>query len=199
MNPQSYLTQAIADITPWFKDHVATLHTFPAHGTPAGVTSPTQLLWAKPGTRIYGVRYLWLDGTLFVDGDLGEAVYRWGDPINLAFLARCDLDYFHGKLCASEKGRHYWAFDEAVARHRLTSQLDDLEPGSRRRSLMFEFLAETWHDPREDLKRFAWNFYDQTGDCELASIVHEAGHVPDHRLIAHWLGLRLAHTQLADH
>jgi hypothetical protein len=196
MNPADYLRQTIADVTPWFKDHVATLHDSGSTSTPANMANPVQLLWQKPCTVCYSLRYLWLNGTLFVDGDLGEAVYRWSDQIHLGFLAQCDLDYFHGKLCASEKGRHYWGFDEAVARQRLRNLLDVTGEGTPHRHLLQDAVADTWHDPKEDLTRRALELYDKTGDAELASEVAEAGQVHDHRLVAHWLGLRLAHAQL---
>lgn len=97
----------IADIEKDFKDHVATIK--------LDRTGIFILRWQKPETFINSVEYILRGSTLFVHGDLGEAVYCWSSNINLVFLADIDIDYFRGKCQASEEGRgyEYWFSEEA--------------------------------------------------------------------------------------
>jgi hypothetical protein len=59
-------------------------------------------------------------GGLTVLGDIGEAVYEWGQDISLEFLASLDFGYFHGKCQASESGRDFdiWDVDKAIVQLR---------------------------------------------------------------------------------
>jgi len=90
----------------WFPNHRATV-------TNDGVTQ--RLLWQKLGTRINLVSYYAHLNALFVIGDLGEAIYQWGEVITLKWVAGLNLDYFAGKCVASGTGLGYVEWDSALA------------------------------------------------------------------------------------
>jgi len=94
----------------WFKDHVPTF-TYSEDG------NIIKIKWKKPGDWNFAVIY-YIDqnsATLFVSGDLGEAVYSWGSPISINFLGGCDLDYFDGKCRASSCGERGKTWNQEVA------------------------------------------------------------------------------------
>ena len=91
----------------WFPNHRATV-------TNDGVTQ--RLLWQKLGTRINLVSYYAHLNALFVIGDLGEAIYQWGEVITLKWVAGLNLDYFAGKCVASGTGLGYVEWDGDLAR-----------------------------------------------------------------------------------
>lgn len=112
ISPLDYEKRAMKEIRErWFREHKATVS-----ASPNGVTA---ILWKNPGTQNFHVCYILWGGTLYVSGDLGAAVYRWGDWLSLQFLAGCSLDYFMGKCCASETGRDYVEWDDEVAAYQL--------------------------------------------------------------------------------
>lgn len=93
----------------WFKDHKVLEHSFFGEGNFRIET----LVWGKEGTGINRIYYVCRHSVLMVYGDLGDAIYQWyGDPTaDLAWIAGCDLHYFHGKCQASEIGRSYDNYD----------------------------------------------------------------------------------------
>ena len=70
--------------------------------------------FAKPGTNIDMLCFNVFYGTLVVIGDLGDAVYRWGEKVDLDWIAGCNLDYFLGKCQASEVGREFTEWDPSL-------------------------------------------------------------------------------------
>ncbi len=98
----------------WFKDHVAKYTIFK---DPKG-NEIESMTWYKPGTNCYRIRYLRLGRVLFITGDLGEAVHSWGSDAPMSFIAGCNLDYFAGKVAASENDRNpgasEWNKQEAI-------------------------------------------------------------------------------------
>lgn len=96
----------------FFKNHQAKFETIHRHDG----TVIELLTWAEPGTNNCRIDYIGKGGTLFVQGDLGEAVYRWSDARSgLEFISGCSLGYFAEKCEASEYGRGYesWNFNRA--------------------------------------------------------------------------------------
>ena len=69
------------------------------------------LFWQKPGTSNCYVRYCRFGLYLMVTGDLGDAIYKWGDTPTISWIADLDLGYFTGKCIASENGRGYKEWD----------------------------------------------------------------------------------------
>jgi hypothetical protein len=99
MNIQDLQKRDLELVDDWFKNHKAFLEevAFP------GGSQIVKLLWRQPGTSINFIKYILHGSTLFVCGDLGEAVYDWPQAVDLGFLAGCDLDYFGGKCQASSQ------------------------------------------------------------------------------------------------
>lgn len=62
------------------------------------------LRWKRPGTGNCWVDYFVFGSTLFVRGDLGDAVYQWSEPVTFEWLSGIDLSYFVSKCQASELG-----------------------------------------------------------------------------------------------
>jgi hypothetical protein len=85
------------EIRSWFSSHEAK---YSLHG------EIELLRWKKPASVIYSITYLRRNGTLFVDGDLGAATYKWGQCVDLEWISQCNLDYFANK-CLAREGRHY--------------------------------------------------------------------------------------------
>jgi hypothetical protein len=184
-SPRDYNKQAEKKIAEqWFPNHKATIET-----CPNGVTT---IEWKKPGTGIFGVRYVLWGGTLYVSGDIGEAVYCWSSEISIQFLASCNLDYFLGKCQASETGRSFVEWDDDVARYKLDDMLKDeaeCEGVSVESTELFKILEGV--SDKEGCESAAREAYDGDGDSERASMIHDAGEVPNMRAIAHWKGLRM--------
>lgn len=110
-------------IRSWFAEHRAT---FTLHGPRDEERYRLDsLIWAKPGTSNYAIRYVIQGPTLMVWGDLDSAVYRWSQAITFPFLAGCDLQYFAGKCEASPKGRTYEEFDPETALQDFNERLKE--------------------------------------------------------------------------
>lgn len=104
-----------AAVREWFTEHVATYRVC-GDATPDSPFFRTEeMAWKRPDSGTYGVRYIIAGPTLFVQGDLGHAVYRWSEAMSFPSIAGCDLQYFHGKCQASEFGREYLTWDEDEA------------------------------------------------------------------------------------
>lgn len=101
----------------WFKDHEATIE---HHNE-----NLTTITWRKKGTSIYYISYIIRYNTLFVTGDVGDAVYGWPDRISLEWLAGCDIHYFNGKCAASESGRGYKDWDSKIAEKEWKRQVEE--------------------------------------------------------------------------
>ena len=60
----------------------------------------------KPGTNTYAIRFICLDGKVYVSGDIGDAIYsNYGPGWLLKDWATVELDYFAEKCDASGRGR----------------------------------------------------------------------------------------------
>lgn len=97
----------------WFAEHVATFTEHVPEGDKAWPLST--LIWAKPDSGQFAIRYVIMGPVLMVWGDLECAVYRWSSHVTWDFLAGCDLQYFEGKCEASPKGRDYEDYDPDMA------------------------------------------------------------------------------------
>lgn len=115
-----------------FAHHVATRSQGETHLKTVDV-----LEWAVPGSWNFRVVYMVRGRTLFVNGDLGDAVHVWPQPITLEFVSRCGLQYYAEKCGASEYGRSAkeWSEDAATARlqeiidERIEAAANDLPEG----------------------------------------------------------------------
>jgi len=192
---QDYIEKKIAVCqNEWFKEHTASfiLETIPP-------TEATILNWQKPGTWNYGMRFIIHRRWLVVLGDLGEAVYGWGQDITPDFLAQLNFDYFHSKCEASENGRKFESFDGQTGYRLAQEWLADPEnqPGHPGKNLRKHIRALTASCGKEEVDFAAREIYDATGDAELASMIIDWFKVPSFRCIAHFVGLQMALKQLS--
>ena len=86
----------------WFKDHKATATNFLA-----AENEGVQILWRKPDSGNYAVTFTIFGSYVIVTGDVGDAIYGFGQLITLEKLQTFDWHYFIHKCCASETGRNY--------------------------------------------------------------------------------------------
>ncbi len=157
--------------------------------------------WQAPGTWIYGCRFIIHSSWLTVLGDMGEAVYQWSEPITPQFLKGLDFDYFMGKCQASPHGKQFMTFDSRVAFQNLSDfrAEQETEPAFDPNQ-QSEFLAVLdgleMSSSKDEYFIAATEVYDDTGDSEMASQIMEFGLVPDCQAIGHFIGLKMALTQL---
>lgn len=83
----------LAHISEWFKTHKAQWLEGPKDGA-------SVLKWERPDSNIYSVNYIFLDRSLAIVGDIGDAVYEFSSPIGPKNFTT-DFHYFQTKLRAS--------------------------------------------------------------------------------------------------
>jgi len=175
----------------WFEDHKATL-LVSGDGTKV-------IDWQKPGTWIYGMRFVIHSRWLAVLGDLGEATYEWSSNIDPEFLATLNFDYFLGKCRASEHGREFTVYEPDVLTTELAEYVKEADNEDRLR--LTELLANLGvYCDRDEWVQAIREAYDDglLRDAEEAGIVASLGLVPDGHAIAHWVGIRMACQQLLE-
>jgi hypothetical protein len=185
--------------TTWFHKHVVFRQT---------TDDPTPLMiWRAPDTGICLIQYIIYGGALFVSGDLGSAVYRWSDKLTFDWLAGLDLSYFAGKCEASETGRTYKEWDEAVAKWAFDDYVDDIrgeyaidnpEAGAQ----WWQDLqnANPWAQMYSEFEWQDWMSHDgmsffSTDDTHLYTV----GQVLNLRCQSHLIGLKMAQKWLDKH
>lgn len=179
----------------WFKDHKATFIC-----PPGADRNITIINWAKPGTWIYGIRFMIHAQWLIAIGDCGEAVYQWSDIIDLKFLGGINFDYFHGKCRAADTGRKFRVWDEERAFKGVRDLLAELDAASPpdphhedyRRCLRV-IMSCTPKDEFDDNLRLA---HDDGLQIEDASHLSECGFIPAPMCVGHFVGLQMAIKQL---
>ena len=70
--------------------------------------------WRRADNRGFHYMRFYLDQTmhmLFVMGDLGANMFRWGDRISIQWLATCGVGYFFEKRIAKDVGEDNWCSD----------------------------------------------------------------------------------------
>ncbi len=174
-------------IAEWFKDHQPVYKNY---------GEIEHLIWQRPGTSYYAIHYTCLTslGTLFVMGDLGEAVYRWSGDVSLEWISKCDLSYFSGKCCASEMGRQYLDWSEEIAKKRIHEHFTDDQDCKGYKAYLDSYFPNTIHSKEEFTQCLsdsgAGDPYDIFGDDWYW--VGGAGEVISIRCHAHLVGLRMA-------
>ncbi len=194
MTTRQFRQQQVERATEWFSKHRAEY----AVGDVGGVVVE-RLKWKAPGTRNYRCDYACVGGVqLFVAGDIGEAVYLAGAK-DLAWWARCHVDYFAGKCEASEHGKGYKSWDDDEAMQRLDEELKRM--ADERDELYDEDNAE---GARMAIRegRGEWESWMRTNASDLFGdewwdFVPNFGVTVDSRCVGHLVGLKLAIAQLA--
>jgi hypothetical protein len=180
----------------WFKNHRAENHDFMANygaGIPNRVGSISHIRWANPENSNYLVLYFLYGSTLFVTGDLGSAVYRWTQtpPTGFIWIANTDFSYFAEKHAGLRSG-DTTTWNPDICLQRAKSYF----AGQRKFRLKREWQNAA-QQGREEWQRFIWDNINSLG-YDAAAELSEFGLVPDNRCIGHWLGLKMAVTQLAE-
>lgn len=184
----TYTEQQAARIrAEWFPKHKAKLE---LHGDEIEV-----LTWKNPDNSNYWCRYMILRNTLFVQGDIGEAIYTCGQQLQWSWLAGLDLDYFAGKCQASETGRLYKGWDAHLAQERFKEFLAQ----NKHYALAYNSANEDGNDPaplsfREDLNMWLARNVDDLG-LDFCADVARIGEVVHIRCHGHLLGIKMAHEK----
>lgn len=178
-----------------FENHVATIkqyHEMDKDGI--GVLGTIdKLTWKKPGSSNYMIQYIISGNTLCVYGDLGEAIYRWCEPITFEWIAGLNLSYFKGKCQASEVGRDFREWDEKKA-------LDALKYFAKEEYFKWKEFEEregkhALYDNSE------WNEWlrehgDEVLGEEFWDWAYGIGYTINVRCIYHFIGLHMAMEQI---
>lgn len=181
-------------IQEWFKDHVAERQLL-TNSSNGEVNEMDVLAWKKPDTNICRVDYMFhkVRRVLFVTGDLGHAVYRFG-TLDLEQIAACDLHYFTGKCEASEVGRDFDGWSEELAKATVRPYWQRLAPDKKREYKELEG-DDSIYDKHEWLMWLHFSGSKVFGDDELIALA-DAGKTPHIRCQAHLMGLKMAFEQL---
>ncbi len=187
----------------WFKDHLAIC-------AETSVKIPqerhiTVIKWANPSSSCYSIRYTLLGGYLTVCGDLGDAIYQWGQDITPAFLARTSLGYFQEKCTASEVGRYFVQWNGDLARQRMASYIEDLRKDLQGDEDGLKKLEEQIHpefDPYEDSLGSKDEWWRWIGDHNEGIFsdpegLYRIGEETHVRCVSHWIGIQMAVEQLS--
>ncbi|CAI3547982.1 hypothetical protein [Clostridium neonatale] len=101
----------------WFKNHKASLEKLSE--------DVSILRWREPGTSAYSVRYIFDYNKIYVTGDLGDAIFKIYDKVDLEKVASFDIYYFHKKLTAIDEEK--WSFNSEKATLRLKEEIAQIE------------------------------------------------------------------------
>lgn len=193
MNSEKVKKQQERCRTEWFKNHKARKELELNHNL--------IIDWSNPESWNYGCRFIIHRRWLTVVGDIGEAVYEWGQDLSLNFLARIDLGYFLGKCQASEDGRkfHLWDSEEAISsiNYYLTEYPDE---GPLQDGLKHILSQVDKHANKYDFEEALRSVYnDYAVDSDVISAIRDSGEQPHPRAIGHFVGLQMAIEQLQPH
>lgn len=101
----------------WFKDHKAKLEKLSE--------DISILTWRKPGTSSYYVRYVFDFNKIYITGDLGDAIFKIYDEIDLEKASKLDIYYFHKKITARDEEK--WSFNSEKAILRLKEEIEEVK------------------------------------------------------------------------
>jgi hypothetical protein len=182
MNKDEYQRQEEMIRNEWFKNH-AVLNLNVVESSP----KLEVLTWGNPASSSYWVRYMTCGNVLTVYGDLGEAVYGWGQVVDFRWIAGLDLGYFHCKCCASECGRSFDGWDHRKALARLEEWFE--QDRKARRKFNLEGGGGEIHSKQSWDFWLAQNGYEVFGDPSELSEIGKVIHI---RCQAHLIGIKMA-------
>lgn len=176
-----------------FKDHKADYQR---------VSEDIELLtWAKPGTGIDKVEYLTYKGTLFIKGDLGEAVFQWYPSISLKAISGFGLSYFVEKCQASEGGNYWREWDSGTAKKCLVEHFRESDRADRL-ELFRDFRDNGGFDAT--CGKYEWEGWISDYNCEhwfgsnYSEWLYDVGKVVPWRMQSWLVGIKLAMEQLEE-
>lgn len=176
-----------------FASHVATYQS-----ADMGGATVEWLKWKNPENGFYRVDYMCLGGTvLCVSGDIGEAVYNSGGK-SMEWWTKCDVGYFASKCYASESGRGYKAWDDAIARQRVIDEV------ASRRNDEYEIDEDLVEEAIRAIEggRHEWDEWMRSDECRSVfgddwwDYVPNFGVIVAPRCALHLAGLKMAFAQL---
>ena len=103
MNEKEQIEKSHKLASEWFLIHVAKF----IGANRLSELEPVVIEWRRPETSNYAMRYIITGNYVIVTGDVGEAIYGFGQNLTLEMLTKFDWHYFINKCCASETGRNY--------------------------------------------------------------------------------------------
>jgi len=171
------------------------------HVVVVGSDPDTELVFRKVQGTDWLIRYTIVGGiNLVVTGDLGSAVYRWGEPISFPWLGGLHLWYMMSKCEASEWGREAREWNGEQAARGLAWHLSETSPERKKK----------WLEIRRDISRdelnnamFSQYEWAAFADRELREVwddldgIWDIGWVVPVRAVAHWRGLQLMNERRA--
>ena len=176
------------EIREWFKDHIVKTY---IHQEIPGLE---HLFFARPESNNYSLIFIRTRGTLFVGGDLGDAIYCWSQDNSLEWISNCNFGYFHGKCHASPSGRKYVTWN---SEHAIKTILDhfDHDPDAVKR-----IEDSSWRDYiHSEFEWFGWcneNATEVFEDQDWWEWAGSVGEVPDIHCRSHLIGLQEAMKKL---
>jgi len=176
-----------------YKDHIATIDQYAQ--LDCGRVDIEVLTWKRPDSSSYMIKYIITGNILCVYGDLGQAIYRWGQKLTFEWLSGLNLSYFKGKCEASEVGRDFREWDEYKAKEQLqffaedgSFKMSELEERGGDGSLFSERDWEEWLNE---------NGYDVLG-ADFWAWAYNIGYTVNTRCLYHFIGLQMAMKQIKE-
>jgi len=182
----------------WFPEHVAKV---------AEYDGITILDWRKPGTNMYAVRYVFTGSSLFITGDIGDAVFglTWRGTIDS--FEDVDLSYLMGKLTCCSRER--WDFNEEKALKELKEwreeRIEDMEQDDAYTKEINEIYEEVESGISESsstdyFSHAVFRVYHEVStqyvDSEDFSMISDFGKELPNVFSAYLLGIQMANKQL---
>ncbi|MFJ7920026.1 hypothetical protein ACIQ6U_09730 [Lysinibacillus fusiformis] len=184
----------------WFENHVIK--------SIKGEVGFQEIIWGRPGTSMYQVRYVLTGNMVYLSGDLGVAAYSLTGSATLKELSQYGLSYFSGKLVASQRAKY--EFDGKLARKQIKEyflEWCDVEDISKLNSddeeLYDDLIRATneWNLP-EHFNTAVYHIYQSTTsewfDSEMASSIADLGQRLSYSVVSYWLGLQMINEQLKE-
>jgi hypothetical protein len=192
----SYRESMEAMIREDFKDHVATVSTCQDHVCAEQIT----VEWRHPKHFNYRIVYVMRGGTLLAYGDCGDAVYHWAQKLTPEWLGGLNLDYFAGKVSASESKRgKMWDDETARAEFKslMESRLEDFPENSEskaNRHIKAQILEgiEQANDSDDGSFCDPTPFYELLTEHGYDAEYVQRGYVIDSTIMRHFYGLKMA-------
>ena len=183
--------QTIRDI--WFGNHVIK--------SVKGEEGFQEIIFGKPGTTMYQLKYVLSGNMLYVSGDLGIAAYELTGPATIEELSRYDLYYFNSKLVATKSNQYN--FESKLATEEIRNYFFDyldiknVSELDRENRKLYNMLIRGARDcsNTNHFNSTIYGIYQQTDvnwfNEEMASTFSYFGRQLSHRVISHWMGLQM--------
>lgn len=183
--------------TNWFKDHKAVLEQLSE--------DTTVLTWKKDGTNTYYVRYILDRNTLFITGDIGDAVFCLTEQANLKNIAaEYNLHYLFGKLRANSDA---YDFNNELAIQNFISHFNTKDIDVENEDEFNELIDDVIHTINEEcISTNHWShclssgLYDRLSkyDYDLSEWISDIGSELSWQALGWVVGLQMAYDQLSN-